>query len=181
MRVATTTAALGATGLETRQGVAMAKFLRYVGLALLILSPSMSSASAAHLRVARGRSPYAVAAIIEARAERGDPVAAARLGWLYLKGRGVPQDYHLAAKWFYRAAVSGQGDAQYQLAMLLNKGMGVSRDYVLAYMWLDLSASQAVGEDGDFKARMRDAVASKLTEPQLRAAQRMAVTWYRSR
>ena len=74
-----------------------------------------------------------------------------------------------------------QGDAQYQLGMLYNKGQGVPRDYVLAYMWLNLSASQAVGEDQDFKSRMRDAIAMKMTERQVRTAQIMAVDLYHSR
>ncbi len=158
----------------------MAGFGRYATMALLMLAGS-TGAFAADRRVAPTSSPYAMAASIEAGAGRGNAVAEARLGWLYLKGRGVPQDFHLAAKWFYRAAVQGEGFAQYQLAMMYNKGQGVPRDYLLAYMWLNLSASQAVGDDGDFKARMRDAIASKMTDAQIKAAQRMAVSWYRAR
>lgn len=158
----------------------MASLGRYATIALLMLAGS-ASAFAAHLRVAATSSPYATAASIEVRAARGNAVAEARLGWLYLNGRGVPQDFHLAAKWFYRAAVQGEGFAQYQLAMMYNKGEGVPRDYLLAYMWLNLSASQAVGEDGDFKTRMRDAIASKMTDAQIKTAQRMAVGWYRAR
>lgn len=158
----------------------MIGFGRYTTLVLLMLAGS-TSVFAAHRRAAATLSPYAIAASIEARAARGDAVAESRLGWLYLKGRGVPQNIHLAAKWFYRAAVQGEGFAQYQLAMLYNKGNGVPKDYVLAYMWLNLSASQAVGEDGDFKARMRDAIASKMTDAQVKAAQQMAVSWYRAR
>lgn len=158
----------------------MGNFGRYATLALLMLAGS-TSAFAAERRVAAASSPYAMAASIEARAARGNAVAEARLGWLYLNGRGVPQDFHLAAKWFYRAAVQGEGFAQYQLALMYNKGDGVPRDYLLAYMWLNLSASQAVGQDGDFKARMRDAIASKMTDAQIKTAQRMAVGWYRAR
>jgi uncharacterized protein len=158
----------------------MASFGRYATMAVLMLAGS-TSAFAANRRVVATSSPYAMAASIAAGAARGSAVAEARMGWLYLKGRGVPQDFHLAAKWFYRAAVQGEGFAQYQLAMLYNKGQGVPRDYLLAYMWLNLSASQAVGEDGDFKARMRDAIASKMTDAQIKAAQRMAVSWYRAR
>jgi TPR repeat protein len=154
--------------------------IRYAGLVLVVLGGGINSASAAYLRTPKLRSASIVVATVQARAERGDAVAAARLGLLYLKGRGVPQNYNLAAQWFYRAAIRGQGDAQYQLAMLYNKGIGVQRDYVLAYMWLNLSAAQALGQDADFKMRMRDAIASKMTEPQLRTAQQMAVTWYRS-
>jgi uncharacterized protein len=157
----------------------MRKF-RHCAIALFIAC-APTTASAASLKVIQPVSAHAAAAAIEVRAEHGDAVAEAKLGWLYLNGRGVPQNYYLAAKWFYRAAIHGQGEAQYQLAMLYNKGKGVPRDYTLAYMWLNVSAAQAGGQDGDFKARMRDAIASKMTEDQLRVAQRMAVTWYRSR
>lgn len=156
----------------------MRKFRRYAFALLIAVAPS--TASAAGPEVIQRVSPYSAAAAIELRAERGDAVAEAKLGWLYLNGRGVPQNYYLAAKWFYRAAIKGQGEAQYQLGMLYNKGEGVPRDYTLAYMWLNVSASQAGGPEADFRARMRDAIASKMTEAQLRVAQRMAVTWYRS-
>jgi hypothetical protein len=45
-------------------------------------------------------------------------------------------------------------------------------------MWLNLAASQAAGEDRDFKVRVRDGVASKLTIAQVEAAQQMARMWY---
>jgi uncharacterized protein len=124
---------------------------------------------------------YPSVAVVIARAERGDVVAEAQLGGLYSTGRNVPQDYYEAAKWFYRAATRGQGGAQYALGMLYNKGKGVRRDYVLSYMWLNLSAAQAVGNDRDFKVRMRDAIASKMTPRQVQAAQELALDWYKAR
>src|SRR5450759_3290310 len=77
---------------------------------------------------------YAHAAATIRGAERGDVAAQARLGWMYSTGRGVPQDYYEAAKWYYRAANQGHGEAQFALGMLYNKGEGVPRDFVLAYM-----------------------------------------------
>ena len=118
---------------------------------------------------------------IMARAKRGDTVAAVLLARLYSTGQGVPQNYYEAAKWFYRAADQGNGGAQYALGMLYNKGEGVRRDYVLSYMWLNLSAAQAVGDDRDFKVRMRDAIATKMTPRQVQIAQEMAVKWSKSR
>ena len=115
--------------------------------------------------------------VILARARRGDPAAETRLGWLYSTGRGVPQDYAEAAKWFYRAATHGNADAQFALGMAYNKGQGVSRDYVLSYLWLNLSAAQAVGADRDFKTTLRDAIASKMTPRQLLTAQQLALKW----
>jgi hypothetical protein len=113
-------------------------------------------------------------------AKGGNIKAQAQLGWMYETGRGVPQNFFEAAKWYSRAAVQGDGWAQFGLGMLYNKGEGVVRDFVLSYMWLSLSASQAVGEDRDFKARMRDALASKMTREQVAAAQEMARTWFKA-
>jgi TPR repeat protein len=124
--------------------------------------------------------PRSVAATI-ARAEHGDPAAAARLGWLFSTGRGVAQNYAEAAKWFYRAATHGNADAQFALGMAYNKGQGVPRDYVLSYLWLDLSAAHAVGSDHDFRATIRDAIASKMTPQQLLTAQQLALKWQKSR
>jgi TPR repeat protein len=114
-----------------------------------------------------------------ARAARGNPEAQARLGWLFSIGRGVPQNYYEAAKWYFRAADQGEGEAQRALGMLYNKGEGVPKDLMLAYMWLDLSAAH--GADGDFRARLRDAIASKMTAQQVQVAQRMSLDWYRAR
>jgi hypothetical protein len=99
---------------------------------------------------------------------------------MYAHGSGVPQNYFLAAKWYQRAAERGHGGAQLELGLLHNKGQGVPQDLVLAYMWLNLSASEAVGEDRDFKVRLRDAVATKMTVAQVALAQQMAQNWYKA-
>jgi uncharacterized protein len=125
--------------------------------------------------------PYALASTVIRQAEKGNVKAEAQLGWMFATGRGVPQDFAKAAKWYYRAAIRGYGWAQFELGMLYNKGQGVPCDYVLSYMWLNLSASQAVGDDRDFKVRMRDAVASKLTPAEVAEAQHMALAWYKLR
>jgi TPR repeat protein len=107
--------------------------------------------------------------------------AQAQLGWMYARGLGVPQNYVEAAKWYYRAADRGNGRAQLELGLMYNKGQGVPRDLVLSHMWLNLSASHAVGANRDYAVRLRDALASKMTVPQLTAAQHLAESWYRSR
>ena len=99
---------------------------------------------------------------------------------MYAHGTGVPQNYFLAAKWYQSAAERGHGGAQFELGLLHNKGQGVPQDLVLAYMWLNLSASEAVGEDRDFKVRLRDAVASKMTVAQVALGQQMARNWYKA-
>lgn len=170
---------------ELKRGLTLTMITRTI--AVLVAMAASTSAWATDVQAissaARYRvfvpAPYARAATVMRLAERGNMNAEAQLGWMYSVGRGVPQDYAKAAKWYSLAAVQGHGGAQFALGMLYNKGEGVPRDYILSYMWLNLSASQAVGDDRDFKSRMRDAIASKLTPSQVAQAQQMALAWYK--
>src|SRR2546427_2943265 len=49
-------------------------------------------------------------------AEGGHAQAQVNLGWLYVNGKGVPQDYATARQLFEKAAAQGQTEAQYNLA-----------------------------------------------------------------
>jgi TPR repeat protein len=155
------------------------KIARCIAVAVVLLALKSTSASASQSVFVPA--PYASAARVIRAADRGNMNAEAQLAWMYANGRGVPQDFVKAAKWYYSAAVQGHGWAQYELGMLYNKGLGVRRDYILSYVWLNLSASQAVGDDHDFKARMRDSVATKMTPAQMAVAQQMAIAWYTTR
>ena len=99
-------------------------------------------------------------------------MAQSNLGVIYAKGRGVPQDYTEALKWYRRAADQGDADGQLNLGGMYYKGLGVPKDYVLAYMWLILAARQ----DANF-VEARDVIAEKLTPDQLAEAQRLASEW----
>jgi TPR repeat protein len=99
---------------------------------------------------------------------------------MYATGSGVPQSYRQAAKWYYRAAARGHGGAQLALGLLYNKGQGVPRNLVRAHMWVNLSASQAAGEDRDFIVTIRDGITAKMTAAQVEAAQRLARNWHNS-
>ena len=146
-----------------------------------VSSASIISTSAIGESVAYASGRHPPVAGLMARAQRGDPAAETRLGWLFSTGRGVPQNYYEAAKWYYRAATRGNADAQFALGMLYNKGQGVPRDYVLSYVWLNLSAAHVAGSDHEFRATMRDAIASKMTLRQLLTAQDLALKWAKSR
>lgn len=117
---------------------------------------------------------YAKAANVIARAERGDVRAQTYLGFMYQTGHGVPQHFGRALHWYETAANRGDGNAQFAMGLLYDKGQGVPTDVVTAYMWLNLSASQASGEMRNFKKRIRDAVASKMSDAQIAAAQQLA-------
>ena len=74
-------------------------------------------------------------------AEQGDANAQAlfMLGYAYAKGRGVPQDFAEAVKWFRLAAEQGHALAQTSLgAMYLEQG--ASQDFAKAAKWLRLAA-----------------------------------------
>jgi len=75
-------------------------------------------------------------------AEQGNPTAQHHLGWLYVLGRGVPQDLDGAVRWFRKAAEQGDSDAQTNLAGLYLLGEGLPRDYTEAFKWLRAAADQ---------------------------------------
>ena len=110
-------------------------------------------------------------------AERGNARYQAVLGYMYEIGRGVPQDYRLAALWYRRAAEQGNVRAQHLLGLLYDRGQGVPLDYVEAHKWLNLAAARAASGDRDYFVRIRNAVASKLSRGQIYEAQRRAREW----
>ena len=124
----------------------------------------------------RGGSPTAGRQLI-ALAERGDTRAQTRLGFMYEYGRGVPQDFVIAAHWYRCAAEQGEPSAQYQLGLMYDKGHGVPRSAVIAYTWLNLAAARARPPERDYYLRIRDAVASKLNSAQRAEAQGLASSW----
>ena len=108
---------------------------------------------------------------------RGDPRAQGRLGFMYENGFGVPQAYEAAADLYQRAALRGDAFAQCRLGLLYDKGHGVPPNLVLAFKWLDLAAAHAPRGERDFYARLRNAVASKMSSAQIIEGQRLALFW----
>ncbi len=168
------------TTLEIRMrrwlGLALAAWT--FGLVLLAL-PDLSAAASANTLLA-GERAYArrhyeeAAPLFLAEAERGSPVAQTYIGYMYQNGLGVPQNYAVAAGWLNLAAQQGEPTAQFLLGLLFDKGFGVPQDWVQAEVWLNLAASQATDAHRDYWARVRDAVAQKLTLDQLAEARRRA-------
>jgi TPR repeat protein len=76
------------------------------------------------------------------QADRGDAVAETDLGKMYADGRGVPQDFALAQRWFRSAAAKGDADAEYDLGLIYANGDGTPRDYAEAARWYRLAADQ---------------------------------------
>jgi hypothetical protein len=110
-------------------------------------------------------------------AERGNPPAQAYLGFMFETGRGVPQNYTEAAMWYRRAAEQGDSLAQYSLGLLYDHGQGVPRDIVEANKWLNLATAGAPRQAREARARIRDAVTTKMTRGEIARARRRALEW----
>jgi TPR repeat protein len=78
----------------------------------------------------------------KAKAEQGDAAAQNILGDLSAHGKGVPQDYAQAAKWYRQAADQGLAVAQCNLAALYAAGAGVKTDPAEAVSWYRKAAVQ---------------------------------------
>ena len=101
--------------------------------------------------------------------------AQTKLGFMYLKGKGVPRDYTEAAKLFHKATEGFGGDteAQNNLGLMYLKGQGIPRDYVTAYMWFSLAAAKG-DEDSQ---KILDDLERKLTPDQIAEGQKLAREW----
>jgi TPR repeat protein len=114
-------------------------------------------------------------------AEQGDPAAQSYLGFMFESGRGVPQNYTEAAMWYRRSAEQGDSLAQYSLGLLYDRGQGVPRDIVEANKWLNLSTAAAPRRAREARARMRDAVTTKMTRGEIARARLRALEWVPTR
>ena len=73
-------------------------------------------------------------------AESGETTAQNKLGWMYLKGENVDQDYSLALYWFRRSAENNDFIAQYNLGTMHDEG--VLENHKKAFEWYQKSAEQ---------------------------------------
>jgi TPR repeat protein len=85
---------------------------------------------------------------VRSRAERGDAKAQDRLGSIFYYGKGVPQDYAEAIRWYRKAAEQGNAMAQNALASMYDRGTGLPQDYVEAVRW-----SRKAADKGDAKGQ----------------------------
>jgi TPR repeat protein len=78
------------------------------------------------------------------RAESGDVIAQANLGFSYYRGIGVAKDTIEAVKWFRKAADRGNAEAQFNLGVCYQNGDGVTNDAIQAVKWYRKAADQEV-------------------------------------
>ena len=97
---------------------------------------------------------------------------------MYYEGRGVPQDYAEALKWFRLAAAQGDALAQYHLGLMYAKGYGVPQDHIEAHKWFTLAAASSTSKPNrDRAVEARDKLAARMTPAQLAEAQKLAREW----
>jgi localization factor PodJL len=65
---------------------------------------------------------------LRSAALKGDATAAYEVGVRFAEGKGVPQSYDEAAKWYDRAAQAGVVPAMFRLGTLYEKGLSVKKD-----------------------------------------------------
>jgi uncharacterized protein len=128
-------------------------------------------------QTAHGRNDGPAITKVSYLAQRGDAHSQTELGFMYATGRDVSQNFERAVDWYRRAAEQGEPTGQYLLGLMYDKGQGVPQDAILAHKWLILAAAKATGRQREYYARVRDAVAFKLTPEQIAKAQNLAVEW----
>ena len=79
-------------------------------------------------------------------ASEGDMVSQNILGWAYLNGLGVTQDYSIALSWISKSADQGNTWALGQLGLMYQNGYGVSKDYNQAFTLLTSAGKDWEGE-----------------------------------
>jgi uncharacterized protein len=149
-----------------------------VATAVLLLQTGANAQSFRQGVSAFNRQDYVQASrIFIPLAERGNPSAQTYLGFMFETGRGVPQNYTEAATWYRRGADQGDSLAQYSLGLLYDRGQGVPRDIVEAGKWLNLSTAEAPRKAREARARIRDAVTTKMTRGEIARARLRALEW----
>jgi uncharacterized protein len=158
-------------------------FAMAAGAALLASTGDFAEAASFRQGVAAfNRQEYMLASqIFFPLAEHGYPAAQGYLGFMFETGRGVPQNYTEAAMWYRRAAEQGDSLAQYSLGLLYDKGQGVPRDIVEANKWLNLSTAASPRQAREARARMRNAVTTKMTRGEIARARLRALEWVPTR
>jgi len=84
--------------------------------------------------------PVAHVNTLRARAVQGDPKAQFYLASAYYRGKGVPQDYAEALRWYKMAADQGEPDAEDGLGYMYVAGRGTKQDYAEALRWYKRAA-----------------------------------------
>ncbi len=111
-------------------------------------------------------------------AQAADPAQdALKRGLAHEHGKGAPQSYIEAARWYLVAAKLGNRDGQYGIALLTSTGQGVPQDFKRAYVWANI----AVANGMKTALRLRERMASSLMGMPLIEAQEAATRCWNSK
>lgn len=92
-------------------------------------------------------------------AESGDVAAIKILAHMYMTGKGTPQNYKEAAKWYVRCARANDTVCQSNAALLYYKGSGMPQNYIEAMSWL-LVLEKKYFVDGHDLSKIRHTIKS---------------------
>lgn len=114
-------------------------------LAILLATPAKAELDQGMKAFDRG--DYATAfRELRGPAQAGNAAAQAKLGSLYMTGRGVKQDYAAAMRWLQQAADVSEPSAQTNIGVLYYEGDGVDRDFKQAASWFQKAADQGYAD-----------------------------------
>lgn len=71
---------------------------------------------------------------------KGNSIAQRKVGRMYFRGSGLPQDYGLAYRYFLAAAKNGDVISQRYIAIMYYKGIGLSKDERQAIRWFSVAS-----------------------------------------
>jgi len=112
-----------------------------LGLASCTSGPKPSSTPGAD--DAFKRNDYETAfALYMTEAEKGNPEAQFRVGYMYSSGKGTAKDQGKAIEWLTRSGGSGYAMAQYNLGLIYGNGLGVEKNPGEAARWYKMAADQ---------------------------------------
>lgn len=109
--------------------------------ACVIIGSGVSIAWWAHWKAANRRTFQVNARRV--LAEQGDTRAQDQLASMYYFGRGVPQDYGEAFRWYRKAAEQGDAKGQFNLGLMYDDGKAVPQDHAEAVNWYRKAAEQS--------------------------------------
>ena len=76
-------------------------------------------------------------------ADQGDAGAEYMIGTIWYQGKGKPQNYQEASRWYLRSAYQGNPDSQNSLGQIYREGKVQPANPVVAYAWFSLAAAQS--------------------------------------
>jgi len=79
--------------------------------------------------------------MFEKLATQGDPRAQFWIGTMWYEGKGKPQNYREAYRWYLRSAYLGNANSQNNLGLIYEKGQIQPANPVVAYAWFSLAAA----------------------------------------